>query len=229
MTALAGMLSLNCGLSSNETGGLTAHLAFQDHDGSIIRQGLRTAAPPPEIDRLLITVLDVAGSTVASTQLSIDGTGDEMLDRQGGTWQVTNVPVAIDHTLVAQAFFGQRNADPGQRGRLAFQGIKKNVKVESGTTTNAGTILLKVAPSARIARFDKIAPQTFETMVINPIPQGNGLDINLVAPDDPDLAGVVFAISTSTTVTPRLLTRSSSISEGRALFTDDSQTIVRAI
>ena len=135
---------------------------YEGNESQIIKQELRTVAPPPEVDRLLVSVLNVQGSTLASVELTIDGTGQNQLLREGGTWQISEVPVGIDHTLVAQAFFGAREADERQHGRLAFEGRRQNVRVESGKITNAGVLTLRRTESARIARLDTTHQNHFQ-------------------------------------------------------------------
>ncbi|MEE2901675.1 MAG: hypothetical protein VYC39_05065 [Myxococcota bacterium] len=221
-------LSLHCGFSGSDTGGVTASLQYEGRQNQTIQQGLRVAAPPPEIDRLLISVLSVQGSTLAAVELTIDGTGQNQLLREGGSWQISEVPVGIDHILVAQAFFGIREADASQHGRLAFEGRRQNIRVESGKITDAGVLTLTRTQTARIPRLDYDAPEPIPGLSISSSPEGNGLLISGTPSRDSDFAGAIIAISSSTIARAGLLTRGSSIAVGRTL-PGQTNILVRAI
>src|SRR5687767_8117489 len=109
-----------------ETGGVTAQLVFDTTPGGSssgsLRQGLRLAAPPPEIFRLEISVATEDGTVLAQTILSKRPNlvaGEIPLNPMGGRWVLDRVRVGTNRVLTARGYFAEVG-DPTLSNIIAF-------------------------------------------------------------------------------------------------------------
>ncbi len=220
--ALFGAAALAACGSPPETGGVTARIVWPtapDAPG-VSRRGLRSAAVPGGVGRLVISVLHTDGSTLGQAILSSSpGAGEQPLDPAGGTWTIEQIPVGIDRTLVVQAFFSATVADETMRGRLAFRGVRRRIHVRSAVTENVGEVFLETVEGARVPLLDLQPPEPPSGVSVQPVAEGEAVTVDWTAPADADVAGYVVAwtSSVSTGATP-ILTRGATVAEGDALL-----------
>lgn len=192
--ALALALLAGCA-ESGDFGGITADIVWGDEAPA--RRALRAAAPPSEVGRLVISALDVAGSTLATTALALEpGPGELPLLPQGGDWSLEAVPVGANRSVLAKAFF-RESFRPGAGEIVAFTGRIDNVEVRAGLASNVGVLRLQKTPN-RLPEADETPPAAPSPVTATPLPSGERVRVTFTPPDDDDLVGFLLAIATST-------------------------------
>lgn len=177
-------------------GGITAHLDFRE---SPSQHNLRAAAVPTLVDRLQITALDVAGSTLATTVLARNPSGDEApLLEEGGTWALEKVPSGIDRVILAKAFLPE-SADPRLNRALAYVGKRGGITVKPGQVSDIGTLELIRAP-VRLPETDDDPPAPPGPVTVLPVASGGALRVTFQKPADDDVAGYVLAVAKTASV-----------------------------
>lgn len=190
-------------------GGVTAQIVWQDGTPGALtagraRQGLRAAALPDGVARLEILALDVGGSTLAATTLTLTGEGASRLDPNGGTWSLDRVPIGEGHQIVGRAYLGP-SADPRTSDLLLYAGKITGVAVRSGEQTNAGVLEMRLATDERYPPLDFDAPGAPGPVTAMTIDRGDGLWVSFTRPTQTDVAGYVVAVAPpGFTATPTL-------------------------
>lgn len=180
----------------SDTGGITAQIVWPE---GALRRGLRLARPPVEVARLVITALDVSGSTLAQTVLSTTANpskGVLPLAPDGGTWTLEGVPIGSKRVLRAQAFFGTV-ANVDARGKLAFSGELTGIRVRFKQVTDAGLLALSKVDGVRVPRLDDQPPAPATNVVATAVAAGSALSLTFNPPEDPDVAGYMVTLTAS--------------------------------
>ncbi|MFO0727260.1 MAG: hypothetical protein U1E65_26005 [Myxococcota bacterium] len=194
---LAAFASLAACSPSPPTGGITAHLRIRD-DLAPGHAALREAGVPVEVVKLVIAVYDTKGSTLAQTVLTTTPqAGEVLLNPDGGTWSLKEVPVGTDRVVRARAILNLPGS-PFDRA-VGFTGEKRNISVVAGQIQNVGTIDLLPVPGVRIPRLDTTPPGSPGALSLTVEPQGEALRASWSSPGDDDLAGFVVAYALSPT------------------------------
>ncbi|MCB9654586.1 MAG: hypothetical protein H6729_10710 [Deltaproteobacteria bacterium] len=211
-----------CNNEPEVSGGITAALVFEDAQAARSTHSLRedaasastsasasassaSASSPiartsralsTSIERLVITALTVDGSTLAQTILASEpapGTDERLLNSEGGTWVLDEVPAGANRILSARAYLGPRD-DPRLSGALAYQGQKQGILVQSGRVTDIGRLVLSRS-NVQIPELDFEPPDPPSPITIAPVAVGEGLTITFARPPQTDTAGFVIALS----------------------------------
>lgn len=185
-----------CACGDPAPGGITAHLEFRE---SPSQHNLRLAALPSLVDRLQISALDVAGSTLATTVLARNPSGDEApLLEEGGTWVLEKVPSGADRVILAKAFLAE-NAVPRLNRALAYVGKRGGITVSPGQVSDIGTLELIRAP-VRLPETDDDPPAPPGPVTVLPVASGGALRVTFQKPADDDVAGYVLAVAKTASV-----------------------------
>ncbi len=188
-----------CGTS--ETGGITARLVFDDGLGT--RKGLRAAALPLEVEKLVIEALAKDGTVLGVTSLSRtpDTTFGELpLDPAGGKWRIERVKAGKERMLRARAFLGVIGRPADDRA-LVFEGELTGIEVRASQVTDAGALVLQRVRTVRIPALDTEAPIPPGPVTLEVVPSGEALIVRFPRPPDADLAGHLVAYTTEPVLT----------------------------
>lgn len=218
------LASIGCGAGS-ERGGITAQIVFGSNPSSAAshsllatQHALRNEAVPPMIARLEIVARDGAGSPLASTNLFLSPTGDQLkLEPQGGTWSLVGVPPGTDRQVEGKAYLGS-NPDRRFDGLLLFQGAIRGIVVRAGELSNAGVLRLDRVPGVRYPPLDLTGPDAPNPIALTVLPRGRALSVTFTRPSQDGVAGYVVAIGESNLVgTPPSIGRGRVLEEGDAI------------
>lgn len=193
-TACFAALAFAC--AEQERGALTASIIWPTASRpGLLKQGLRTAAVPPEVARLQILAVDmVSGSTLAETNLyQLPAAGELQLNPAGGTWTLDDVPVGTNRMIRAQAYLGA-NTDPRINNLLIFDGEIANIEVKPGQLVDAGLLRLRMIDGVRYPPLDYDPPDA-PGLLVTSVDEGEALWVNFTAPPQDDVAGYVIALS----------------------------------
>ena len=199
---VAALLTLAAGCSTTEVddrhGGIAVEVVFAGADG-VLQRGLRAASVPTNVARLQILAVDADDETLAETNLYADpAEGQTALVLAGGVWQLNDVPVGVGRAVVSRAYLGA-SADPARNLALAFEGRLDGVEVRASRVTTVGPLVL--APvGLRIPELDFEGPDAPRTVRATAVPEGRAIEVTFEAPPQPDLAGYIVAVGTSSAV-----------------------------
>jgi hypothetical protein len=202
----ASLCSLAACSAPSGTGGVTARLAYGPADSpGTARRGLRALGPPPELFRLEILALEVDGSTLAKTVISMaPQTGEQTLDPMGGTWRLDGVKVGHQRRVVARGYFSPSLPQTALKNRLAMEGEVDDVTVRSGEITDVGTLTLRPVPGVRVPSLDLVPPGAPAPVSASSVPSGVGASVTWTRPPESKVQGYLLALSASASAHPSI-------------------------
>lgn len=146
LTVLLGISLIGCGSSGTslfgeQTGSIAARLDWQQKSGALARSAAsvsKVAAVAPE-DVVTIRIIVTAGK--ASIQKDFPASDGQAV--------IDGVPVGIDRAVIAQSL--------NSSGVVIYEGFKTKIIVNSGQTTDIGTVILSTPCASLVSQGDFVS------------------------------------------------------------------------